>query len=147
MKKISISLLLLCISTLISINCSNSIEIADFFPKSPAQLFPILKGLLLDDNFVIAEENEMSGILTSEWRKLTDDENNSPDPTIEGKIEITLRKTEGGSVLKAIINKRSSMFSNQKTGPEVTYQEVGLFNNDNLYIEWDRKISALKERK
>jgi hypothetical protein len=147
MRKQLITIFILFVVTLISINCSSSASITESFSRTPDQLFPILKGLLLDEGFVIEEENEVSGILNTGWKKLTRDENNIPDPTIEGRIEIKLSKFNEGTMLIAKTRKRSSLFSDRKDVRNVTYDEVGLFTNDLLYIKWNKKISTLKEKK
>jgi len=146
-KSLIIIILVLSVNALILINCSSSASITESFSRTPDQLFPILKGLLLNEGFIIEEENEASGILNTGWKKSTRDENNIPDPTIEGRIEINLKKLDKGTMLTAKIRKRSSLFSNQKKGPDITYDEVGLFTNDLLYIKWNKKISTLMEKK
>jgi hypothetical protein len=107
-------------------------------------VFAKIKDLVVNDGYSLSAENIDAGIINTEWKKLDRSDNNIPDHTIEGRIEITLSKDKDHVIVKVVIRKRSSLASTHKRGEEIKFDEVGVFYNDLLYKNWNDKILKLQ---
>jgi hypothetical protein len=132
---------------LFAFNCT-SLELNTIELKSSANtdvIFSKLKDMMTKDGYLIQEENAEAGIISSNWKKLDRSENNIPDNTIEGQINVTLSKVKNKDkvIVRVGVFKRSSLASENKKGEPVHYEDVGLIRNDKLYKKWDERVSEL----
>lgn len=138
MKKI---ILFLSAIFIILAGCEGTNNLKFKFNAPTAEVKKRINKMIIEENFEI-ETNDPEFTATK-WRKVTKDENNIPDYTIEGKVEANFRQIEDGTEVIFTVLKRSSLDSVDPDNP--TYNDVGLILNDLLFRRWNEKLKLLQE--
>jgi hypothetical protein len=121
--------------------CMNTDTIKLQFNTSESELLNRVKQMVIQDNFTLESEKQFS--FSTQWKKSTKEENNIPDNTIEGKLEVVIYHTANGTEILVTVKKRSSLDS---TNPDIpSYLDVGIMMNDLLYTRWNDKLKLLQE--
>ncbi len=101
MKKI---ILFLSAIFIILIGCEGTNSLKFKFNAPIAEVKNRINKMIIEENFEI--ETDDPELTATKWRKVTKDENNIPDHTIEGRIEANFKQIENGTEVIFTVLKR-----------------------------------------
>jgi hypothetical protein len=106
---------------------------------SPKNLSEIMKDMIIKENHEIEDENELG--FTTKWRRASKEEDNYPDNTVEVKLKVSIMPDNSRSKISMRVMKRSTLYSTDQSN--ITYTDIGIIQNDKLYMRWNEKIKEL----
>jgi len=145
------------------IGCSNMSTLTKTIDTSPENLNEIIKEMVINENHKIESEDGLN--FTTKWRRAYKEEDNHPDNTVEVRLEVSIvpekhsmsafksyvyyrrevsivpEEPHSGFSMKLM--KRSSLYSADPSN--ITYSEIGIIQNDKLYMMWNDKIKDIEK--
>ena len=121
------------------VGCSNISTIQKTINTSPENLNEIIKEMVIKENHDIESEDGLN--FTTKWRRAYQEEDNHPDNTVEVRIEVSIVPEKSKSSFSMKLEKRSSLYSTDPSN--ITYSDIGIIQNDKLYMKWNNKIKDL----
>jgi hypothetical protein len=135
MNKLYFSLIIL----FFLIGCSNISMLQKTVNTTPENLNEIMKEMVIKENHEIESEDGLN--FTTKWRRAYKEEDNHPDNTVEIRLVVSIAQEKTNSNLSMKLMKRSSLYSTDPSN--VTYTDIGIIQNDKLYMRWNDKTNEL----